>query len=635
MAALTVTAAIDLCDMAWGDRRGFVAISTRDTAKAKTEPGYWKDQMFAWPKDRDDIRRLLASARTSNKDVYWAPAVFDQRMRAATGVTTLSTLWADLDDADPKTFPDHLKPTAVWESSPGRHQAIWKLTKPIAAKLQQELNQRLTYALGADKGGWDLTQVLRIPGTHNHKYPNEPLVRLRYLNGHTLNPDKVIDDLPEVQAPELTEETLPKVVDTIALYQEYFNTRIKQLLRARHARVGDRSDRLWELECLLAERGLDPQEIATIVRETVWNKFRDRRDEVRRLLIEAQKAIDHAGPVADSQVVTALEPDEEVRPLGWDEFDREHKAIKWLVADIWGASEVGFISGLPKSYKSWVALDLAVSCATGTRFLNSFQSRRANTLLVQEEDPKPVLQDRLVKVAASKGLIEVDVDDDGIIEMTYDLPDNLHIISNQGFTLTEEWLDQLEGWIRDLGIELTILDPLMMIAGGGFDEFKAFEFMEKVLKPLKRLRARTQTAVALVHHHLKGSTAGGARDMYGSVALWAWEEAALHLQLSGTGRITAERFSKHSLLTPLTVEIGDVSDVWEPTVAMGVDQSGVVDYLASLGGTSTIDELASGMHLSKDAITRQLRSAERKKEVIKEGTRNIGAGRPRDVWRLV
>src|SRR5690606_1870011 len=81
-------------------------------------------------------------------------------------------LWADLDEADPRTCA--IKPTIAIESSPGRFAGLWLVDAPMT----EEINRRLTYFLGADKSGWDLTQVLRVPGTNNYKYNSNPRVRI-------------------------------------------------------------------------------------------------------------------------------------------------------------------------------------------------------------------------------------------------------------------------------------------------------------------------------------------------------------------------------------------------------------------------------------------------------------------------
>lgn len=635
-----MASAFDLCSLSWGGKKGYVAIATRDPKLGKDDVGYWHDDIYKWPRDKDDIRAAIAKASASPKDVYFTPGVFSKPRRTGKVAAPTDMLWADLDTADPDKLPKSLKPTAVWETSPGRWQAIWKLDTTLPPDKQAHLNQRLTYAIGADKGGWDLAQVLRVPGTHNHKYPNSPTVKLSYLNGHMLDTGKILLDLPDIAAPTSQNthivEDLPDPKDVIRQYQ--MNARAKGLIRARHAQKGQRSDRLWELACLLAEAGAIREEIVAVTKSTVWNKFEGRHDELERLFAEADKALNQVEKKSeltdgittdDSEVVN--EVDQEIGPVAWRDFDRDHQPISWLVAECWGESEVGFISGLPKSYKSWIALDLAVSVATGTRFLDSFQTHKHNVLLIQEEDPKFVLQDRLCKIAADKGLIELETTGGNTASLRYELPDNLYIISNQGFTINEDWLEDLQGWIHERDIKLVILDPLMMM-GEGFDEFKAFEMMQTILKPLKRLRAATGSAIAVVHHHFKGSEKGGARDMYGSVALWAWEEAALHLAVSGGSQVVADRFSKHSLLKPITIDIGDVEETWHPTVSLGAAVSSLADQIASSPGGATVEELSEATGMKKDALLRQLKALKEGGQVKKMSRPSPGPGRNKTVW---
>jgi hypothetical protein len=89
-------------------------------------------------------------------------------------------------------------PTAVVISSPGREQYWWRLSRPVEPEEGQDLNRRLAYAMGADLSGWDLTQLLRVPGTRNHKYPDAPIVELAHLSGESHDPARLAASLPEV-----------------------------------------------------------------------------------------------------------------------------------------------------------------------------------------------------------------------------------------------------------------------------------------------------------------------------------------------------------------------------------------------------------------------------------------------------
>ncbi len=64
------------------------------------------------------------------------------------------------------------------------------------------MNRRLALVMGGDQSGWDLTQLLRPPGTHNHKYEDTPLIVLREMRDEAYDPE----DLDRLLPPALTEK---------------------------------------------------------------------------------------------------------------------------------------------------------------------------------------------------------------------------------------------------------------------------------------------------------------------------------------------------------------------------------------------------------------------------------------------
>lgn len=160
---------------------------------------------FRWPEDH---KRILAHLiQHTDDDLYFTPGVYAGDRRIAGNLQAPSVLWADLDEADPRQgrMAHDLMPTIAWETSPGRYQAIWILDspKPGAAEAGNE-NQRLTYALGADKSGWNAAKVLRVPGMSNHKPHNLAAYGRRGAPGQVLWQDGPMHDwatfeaLPEV-----------------------------------------------------------------------------------------------------------------------------------------------------------------------------------------------------------------------------------------------------------------------------------------------------------------------------------------------------------------------------------------------------------------------------------------------------
>ena len=137
---------------------------------SKSLEGRWRDHFIKL--DSSLVSRLedwLSQYPPSEHDLYFCPTPLRSRRRRKGQVIGSRVVWADLDTIDPATLTH--SPTIAWNSSPGRWQALWKLDKFLPPNEIEDLCKRMTYSIGADKGGWDLTQVLRIPNTINHKYP--------------------------------------------------------------------------------------------------------------------------------------------------------------------------------------------------------------------------------------------------------------------------------------------------------------------------------------------------------------------------------------------------------------------------------------------------------------------------------
>lgn len=672
--------ALDLISQAWGKQDGFCFFPWIDgtaTDREQRIKSYHEGPAFHWPADRAQV--LLHMHEHQNDDLYWCPSLFETDRRQLEVAMDEHALWADLDDVDPREIDEEYKPTIAWETSPGRYQGLWLIQRGFdiqGASWPGGENQKLTYYLGADVGGWDITQLMRIPGWKNHKPehrggtrngPNKKLTKpptgklLWYDKSRRYLPDH-FEDLPEVaNALGAIKDVLDEEIDRVDRHAVWGRVRLKVSRRVREfvgakEVTGDRSEVLWEIERELADAGCSVVEIVAIVRETAWNKYEGRADELRRLTNEAAKAV-AARP--DKSAVTAdeLEPsDDEERPnpqrLG--SLLRTVKPPAWLVEGIWTKGSCGFIAGQPKTFKSWCALDIALSVATGQPFLGHFPVRVPGPVLyIQEEDGLPLLKQRADKVWPGKMADRMVPMGDGQIQWVpgeelgdlEDAPIDAYI--GEGFTLSDpgwqSWLDEQ----LDAGeYVMLVMDPLMMLAGD-VEENRAQDMTTKIFRPLKQLAQKHECSVALVHHLRKGQNEGrGGQLMLGSVANHAWAEDSLYFRLS-RGKIMVERESKHT--TSGTFEIGNVRNkVWQPVVMNEAgdlddhDESqgrGEVRQVASNGSTrhkhtpkaiSALQELGPGRHATKKiaeqcglttgAVWRQLVRAEEKGWVERPST---------------
>lgn len=588
--ALSAESALKLISRAWGKQTGYVFFPWIDGSaedKAQRIRGYNEGPAFRWPLDREKIVEHLKSH--TDDDLYWCPSIFEKRVRQLQHAMDEHALWADLDTVNPEEIDDDYRPTIAWESSPGRYQALWLITGGDiqGASWPGNENQKLTYYLGADHSGWDTTQLLRIPGWANHKPEykdandgNPVPGRLLWHNGRRYLADD-FEDLPAVQgadAGNLATDVLEDQISATDRLEVWGKVRLKcskevrELVAARATGGQDRSDKLWQIERDLADAGCTVPEIVAIVRETVWNKFAGRSDELKRLLTEAAKAISERSEETEKQ----LEKDREEKPRPGNLFTmvKEAEPPVWLVKGILTQASCGFFAGEPKSFKSWSALDLVLSVATGAPFLNAFDVLQPGPVLyIQEEDPLPTLKDRLGKMVPTKTQDRVtsERDEDGELRLVWEPADENNVlprvssIVREQFTVSDPgwqaWLDEVlsEGYVHssdDLAIEvpnepykLVVLDPLMMIAGD-VDENRAQEMTERIYRPLKVIAEKHQCAIQVVHHMRKGrdndnGTRGGQK-MLGSVANHAWSENSLYFTHGRLGTMLVETESKHA-----------------------------------------------------------------------------------------
>lgn len=546
----------------WGSqgKRGWVFLSYKDSE------GTWHDNPMRFP---GPIR-----LPNHGRDVYFCPTVFKSKSRRdqPQGGVPRATVWlhADLDEIDPTTL-EVLPPTAAWETSPGRYQCLWRVEQGLTPKQFRALNQRLTYLTGADKGGWSITKVLRVPGTVSTKRKKkfevtelwrdeqhyEARVVVRAVKGVKLAPQQVpVDD---AAIPDMTSDTV------LHKYAGKIPKRAMKLLRTRTAHVGERSERLWELECLLVEAGMPVEEVFILVRDSVWNKFAGQRRELPQLWKEVNKAREATGTRRNG---SSPEGGEELKFFGYNEFLATPTPTEvWNVEGIWSHHAHGFFAGEPKAYKSLLATDLAVSVASGTRFLGHFDvPNTGSVLVIQEENTKAMMKDRLEKIAHSRGINGYARVVSGMtVELSApeDLP--IKLMNNVGFNLTDpEHREFLEHEIQATRPALVVLDPLYLMCPG-VDENSAVA-MTPILRFLLSLKQRYDCGILIVHHYNKPREDEGrapGHRLSGTNAFYRWFESAVYVEKKGPGEVklsVEHRGSVSGAGIYLTIDMGEMGD---------------------------------------------------------------------------
>lgn len=207
-------------------------------------------------------------------DLYFTATLFSAPDHRAEHALPSRWLLADLDEAHPWALA--IPPTLAWQTSRHHFQCLWLLDRPLAREPFEDLNKRLTYYLGADHTGWDVGQLLRIPGSVSTKHGYRHRVRLlrtdrcvyRYEELAALVPDAPVTAGTTGAAPPLPEAS-HDAAGVLARYK--LRTSDRRLL-TQTQRVSDRSGHLHHLYPRLFALGMTCDEVYAVVCASVLLK---------------------------------------------------------------------------------------------------------------------------------------------------------------------------------------------------------------------------------------------------------------------------------------------------------------------------------------------------------------------------
>jgi AAA domain len=193
---------------------------------------------------------------------------------------------------------------------------------------------------------------------------------------------------------------------------------------------------------------------------------------------------------------------------------------QWLVEELWTEQAVGILGGEPKCCKSFLALDLAVSVASGAAALRQFPVRRSGpVLLFPAEDSLPVVRRRLEGIAAAAQVPFAS------------LPVQVITAPSLRLDLATD-RERLAHTVQQQRPVLLILDPLIRLHR--VDENDATQ-IAALLSYLRELQRKFQLAVMLVHHARKDSQSSRpGQALRGSSELHGWGDSNLYMRRKGS-----------------------------------------------------------------------------------------------------
>ena len=289
---------------------------------------------------------------------------------------------------------------------------------------------------------------------------------------------------------------------------------------------------------------------------------------------------------------------------------------RWLIEGLWSERAVGIVGGQPKCCKSWLALDVAVSVASGAPCLRRYPTSRAGpVLLYAAEDALHVVRERLEGICVAAGVS---------LER---LP--LHVITAPVLRLDQGAdRDALAAAVVRIQPRLLVLDPFVRLHR--VDENQAGE-VAPLLAFLRELERRHATSVLLVHHARKGGHARAGQALRGSSELHAWGDSNLYLRRMGAELTLTVEHRAASAPPSLALELREseggislvVADEGAPTSAAAESVSArpaprqrVLDALGDAGQPLAIRELRERCRIRMATLCDLLRELVSEGEVI-------------------
>lgn len=305
----------------------------------------------------------------------------------------------------------------------------------------------------------------------------------------------------------------------------------------------------------------------------------------------------------------------------WDEFSaKAGDHIPTLVDGLWPENALGFIAAPPKKGKTWVALALAISVATGRPYLGRFLVPQPRTVLyVALEGHRAAIRSRVGAIAHG---LNLNPDPGG------DLDNIIWAYKPRDINISDpEWVTALRQAADDHDVALIIVDVLRAAARLKENSNDEFSILRANLEPA----LADGRSIALLHHFGKlteitkdrspGERMSGAGAMYGAMDLGIFitssENGAKNLRIEIESRdiATPDRLGVHlrgegtgehggwTYHDRLTIDCDDDTPDERDVKAPAEE---IYEYIVENGGDVEAKIIRAYFEISEPTLTRRL-----------------------------
>jgi len=290
---------------------------------------------------------------------------------------------------------------------------------------------------------------------------------------------------------------------------------------------------------------------------------------------------------------------------------------RWIIPNLIERGTKTLLVGEPKSYKTWIAINLIHSACTATSFMGNAAWKPTETfsaMLIEEEGPSYRLGQRFEKVFGS------------------DDTEHLWVIHRQGVKVDNlESFSKLRQQILRLQPDLIFFDPYASIHTQDENTVQGAIIVQDALNEI--LRALPSAAIVVLHHTPKGGD--GPR---GSGALWGAGDVMLRVSKLDPGRILLridERDLPDETEGGLEFIMDNATGRFSPAESFSISPqvkitlaveagdgivSKVKEYLEARNEWSTIEDIMSACDLTRNPAKKHLTALQREGIIDVRGT---------------
>lgn len=442
----------------------------------------------------ESIEEYLAMTNEERTNIKDVGGFVGGRMRGGkrskTALENRTVLTIDADDATPHTVADFLLLNDVvffchtthtsTESSP-RLRWVFPLLRAVTPEEYRTLAGEVGKWIGVDTLDDTTDQPERLMFWPSVAFDAD----FRFWEGgiRILDPDEILDEAEPIPEPapqtkdnlDLGAQSVPEGQRNKTVFSFAANLRGQGL---DYAGIRDMVSNYNERYC---QPPLPEEELDTIVR-SICGRYKP-GDPVMATLRGAWEDFNDLGEWKESEPkkIDHLEA-ESLASLNLRHIDPPKFLIPGMIP--YG---ITILASPPKFGKSWMCLDMAISVATGTKFMG-LETNKDGVLYLALEDGDYRLQERSRKVANGR-----------------ELPENLLLVK-QAPILTDGLLPQISALLNgaEQSIGMIIIDTLQKVRGlaGKTEGVYGYDYRE--LGQLHQFALDRNIAVVLVHHLNKG-----------------------------------------------------------------------------------------------------------------------------------